>query len=61
MLNYLAVVCFIVKAEDSAQVLECGWSTLVLNNDKRWKGLTQFQMLLRAAHELGNPYSQTFR
>ena len=59
MLDDLAVVRLIVKAEDSAEVF-AQLETLVTENESMEGKLTKLQVLLWATHELGNPHRQTF-
>ena len=61
MLDDLPIVRFIVEAENGAKVFERGYQTLAISVNGGQKGLTQFQVLLRATHELRNPHRQAFR
>ena len=63
MRNDLAIVRFIMKPENSTEVLECSWSPLANEQGTKVRKdgrPTELQVLLRAIHKLGNSDRQAF-
>jgi hypothetical protein len=60
VLNNLSVVCFVVYGDDSTEVFESSCTKSAKQKSLAAVRLTQFEMLLRATHQLANARGKAF-